>query len=173
MQISKKESKSYYGRIVEGKRKTENNETNKNSNLEQTLQQIFGRLTNLDERITKVEYSTKEAIPKSLGKWQVIFKTIRTLLNQRSEDMHELSKDEIHYALRKMKNNRAPSENGIVIELMKLSGPILIIQFSTKRCDKANLVNYRPSSLLSHFYKLCTRIINTRQYRENKKQKRR
>lgn len=41
-------------------------ENQNDSNIEQTLQQILEKLTNLDNRITRIEYSAKGAIPKRL-----------------------------------------------------------------------------------------------------------
>ena len=111
----------------------------------------------------------------------------KEVLNQESEDMPEITRGEIQHALRKMKNNRSPSDDEIVIEAIKIEREIIMkkieaffnlcLQDTTipyrwnnavmillhKKGDKMNLKNYRPISLLNHLYKLLfTRIIITR-----------
>ncbi|XP_018359895.1 PREDICTED: uncharacterized protein LOC108759103 [Trachymyrmex cornetzi] len=112
------------------------------------------------------------------------------VLNQESEDIPEITTGKIQNALRKMKNNRSPSDDEIVIEAIKIGGEIIMKKIETlfnlclqdatiyyrwnnavmillhKKSDKTNLENYRPISLLDHLYKLFTRIITTRM--ENK-----
>lgn len=85
-----------------------------------------------------------------------------------------------------MKNNRAPGQDEVETEAIKLGGPILIKKILElfnlclqnqkipiswndsltillyKKGDKTSLENYRPISLLDHLYKLYTRILTNR-----------
>lgn len=106
--------------------------------------------------------------------------------NVGSEDIPDISFDEITSSLSEMKNDKSPGDDGVVIEAIKEGGETLlrVIQklFNTcllkgttptqwhnavivimhKKGDIANLKNYRPISLLSHIYKLYTKIITKR-----------
>lgn len=53
---------STYRQALTGQHKENQND----SNIEQTVQQILEKLTNLDDRITRIEHSAKGAIPKRL-----------------------------------------------------------------------------------------------------------
>ena len=110
----------------------------------------------------------------------------RKVQNVGSEDIPDISTEEINYALKKMKNHKAPGEDSIVIESIKIGGKTLLNRIETlfnlclknqsipkkwnnaimillfKKGDNTNLENYRPISLLSHLYKLYTRIITNR-----------
>ena len=103
-----------------------------------------------------------------------------------TEDIPEISLYEIKMALNQLKNNKAPGDDGITSELLKAGGtPLLkVLQklFNTvllegitpeawnrsvvvlffKKGDNTLLKNYRPISLLSHVYKLFSRVITNR-----------
>ena len=103
-----------------------------------------------------------------------------------TEDLPPISKYEIKSALKKMKNNKAPGPDDIIIEYVKMGGPKLLgyleklfndcldkgeipqawknadVIILYKKGDREDIKNYRPISLLSHTYKLLTRIITNR-----------
>ncbi|CAH2097258.1 unnamed protein product [Euphydryas editha] len=108
------------------------------------------------------------------------------LLRHYSEDVPDFEVGEISAALGQLKNGRAPGDDGVTTELLKAAGrPVLealarlfnaVIQRGTtpeawsrsvvvlfyKRGDKSLLKNYRPISLLSHVYKLFSRVVTNR-----------
>ena len=103
-----------------------------------------------------------------------------------TEDIPDVSLYEIRMALKQLKNNKAAGDDGITTELLRAGGtPVLkvlqrlfnsvIVQGKTpkawsrsevilffKKGDKTLLKNYRPISLLSHVYKLFSRVITNR-----------
>lgn len=103
-----------------------------------------------------------------------------------TEDIPDVSLYEISMALKQLKNNKAPGDDGVTSELLKAGGkPILrslqklfnsvihegkppqawnrsVVVLFFKKGDKALLKNYRPISLLSHVYKLFSRVITNR-----------
>ncbi|XP_063630801.1 zinc finger protein 135-like [Cydia splendana] len=103
-----------------------------------------------------------------------------------TEDIPDISLYEIRMALKQLKNNKAPGEDGITAELLKAGGkPVLmalqklfdsvllegrtpkawnrgVVVLFFKKGDNALLKNYRPISLLSHVYKLFSRVITNR-----------
>lgn len=134
----------------------------------QTVEQFYSKLYNKTE-----EYVIPNVnIPK--------------VLNQGSEDLPDVTVAEIKKALLQMKNNKSPGDDGIVAEAIKLGGEKLIqmltilfteclergttpsqwhnavIVLMFKKGDLTNLANFRPISLLSHIYKLFTKVITNR-----------
>ncbi|XP_044767130.1 uncharacterized protein LOC123323016 [Coccinella septempunctata] len=112
--------------------------------------------------------------------------TNKVICNVGSEDIPEISKQEIKAALRQMKNRKSPGEDRITCEMLKMGGVVIerSLQILLNKCllegnipdtwknaemvllfkkgDNGNVENYRPISLLSHMYKLLTRIITNR-----------
>lgn len=108
------------------------------------------------------------------------------VLNANSEDIPKISTEEIKAALKQMKNKRAPGEDGVTIDMIKMGGDKLldIVKLLLDKCieegkvpdtwnnaevillhkkgDITNIENYRPISLLTHLYKLLTKIITNR-----------
>lgn len=111
---------------------------------------------------------------------------IPVIQNQGSEDIPEITQDEINNCLKDMKNNKSPGDDEISTENIKLGGPALlkilcklynaclrnsitpeqwsksIIILLHKKGDITQIENYRPISLLSQIYKLFMRIISKR-----------
>lgn len=112
--------------------------------------------------------------------------TLPKITNQGSEEMPEITPHEVEIALSEMKNNKSPGDDGVVIEAIRLGGNKIIqtlaklfteclcqgttpsqwnnavIVLLHKKGDITDLKNYRPISLLSHMYKLFTKIITKR-----------
>lgn len=120
-------------------------------------------------------YSDKNAVSLNTN--------IERVQNQGSEDIPNITLNEIRGALRDMKNNKAVGDDSVAVESLKAGGTTLLnalrklfdgcLQTGTtpsqwdraiiiilhKKGDITNLQNYRPISLLSHIYKLFMRII--------------
>ena len=107
-------------------------------------------------------------------------------LQQEEEDLIEVREDEVEAALKSMKNGKSPGPDNITAEVLKCGGETIIkiiaqlftkclrtntvpsswknanIIILHKKGDTKDLTNYRPISLLSHTYKLFTKIITKR-----------
>ena len=105
-------------------------------------------------------------------------------------DVEKILKEEVAKALKEMKNKKASGEDGLLTEMLKAGGAIACDWFTKlfndclktrkilkawcnaciillfKKGDKKKIKNYWPISLLSHLYKLFTRIIKTRLTKE-------
>nr|ADI61818.1 endonuclease-reverse transcriptase [Bombyx mori] len=103
-----------------------------------------------------------------------------------TDELPDVSVDEIRLALRQLKNGKAPGDDGITTELLKAGGTPLLVELQKlfshvihrgrtpkawnnsivilffKKGDKTLLKNYRPISLLNHIYKLFSRVITNR-----------
>lgn len=108
------------------------------------------------------------------------------ICNVGSENVPEISRQEIQVALTQMKNRKSPGEDKIRCEMLKMGGAVVekSLQILLNKClqdgnipdawqnaevillfkkgDNTNIENYRPISLLSHLYKLLTKIITNR-----------
>ncbi|CAB3240548.1 unnamed protein product [Arctia plantaginis] len=84
-----------------------------------------------------------------------------SLTRHYTEDLPEVSIDEIEMALGQLKNGKAPGEHGVTTELLKTVNPSVVV-LVFKKGDKTRLKNFRPISLLSHVYKLFSRVITNR-----------
>jgi len=108
------------------------------------------------------------------------------IMNVGSEEMPDITIDEVQASLNEMKNKKAPGEDNIPIEAIKEGGPVLlemvtvlfnkcleqervpeawenaVITLLHKKGDITKLENYRPISLLSHLYKLFMKVLTKR-----------
>ena len=108
------------------------------------------------------------------------------IMNVGSEELPDITVEEVSAALAEMKNRKSPGEDGVPVEAIKLGGDTLLetitalfnkclelekvptewqnaaITLLHKKGDITKLENYRPISLLSTIYKLFMKIIAKR-----------
>ncbi|KAI5640838.1 reverse transcriptase (RNA-dependent DNA polymerase) domain-containing protein [Phthorimaea operculella] len=97
-----------------------------------------------------------------------------------------ITDQEVHKALKNLKYDRSPGEDGVTTESLKVGEPMLLHHLSNlfnsilltgkvpqnlchsniillhKKGDKSDLGNYRPISLVSHVYKTFIKVIQNR-----------
>ena len=103
-----------------------------------------------------------------------------------TEEIPEFTEEEVERAIKRMKRHKAQGVDGITSDIIKLGGPMVltyltnifnnilrtkqipdswheaIIVILFKKGDPKDIKNYRPISLLSHSYKIFTRLLQTR-----------
>ena len=138
--------------------------------IQREIERYYGRLYT----------SSKPLVPKLMNDKRA------KLTRHYTEDIPDVSLYEIRGALNQLKNNKAPGDDGITAELLKAGGKPLLLalqkMFDTvissgtvpeewsrsvvvlffKKGDRALLKNYRPIALLSHIYKLFSRVLTNR-----------
>src|SRR3977135_2704666 len=109
-----------------------------------------------------------------------------TIQTSADDSVPEVLSAEVQHAVKQMKNNKAPGDDGVVIDIIKEGGEVLYKQLSRlftnclrqrtipkewnnaiiillhKNGDVKDINNYRPISLLSHMSKLFTKVIKNR-----------
>lgn len=138
------------------------------------------KITEIIENFYRKLYDQSVPAPDNRGKPR------EAVLNVGSEDLQMIDGPELRAALRQLKNSKAPGEDLVTGEMLKIGGDTLeqallvllnkcleegripdqwqnaevVLLF--KKGDCANIENYRPISLLSIFYKLLTKILTNR-----------
>ena len=103
-----------------------------------------------------------------------------------TEEIPEFTEEEVERAIKWTKRHKAQGVDGITSDIIKLGGPIVLtylinifnnilktkqipdswheakIVILFKKGDPKDIKNYRPISLLSHSYKILTRLLQTR-----------
>uniref|UniRef100_A0A8D8X0K2 Craniofacial development protein 2 n=1 Tax=Cacopsylla melanoneura TaxID=428564 RepID=A0A8D8X0K2_9HEMI len=149
---------------------------NSNGAIETDEKKVIERWMNYFKTLLNKDYPEENEADNRLN--------ISTSINQSEEDAP--STQEVCDAIKKMRNNRAPGEDGIVAELIKYGGfavesaihkiikevwmkeimpeswNVGVICPIHKKGDKSNCENYRGITLLDTTYKILTTIINNR-----------
>lgn len=130
------------------------------------------------ESYYQILYNSMAEKPSNLSRSKIV--------NMGSEEIPDINREEIRYALSRVKNGKSGGEDGILPEMLKegddhllkkladlfnkclLQGRIpknwenaVVILLYKKGC-KADLNNYRPISLLSQTYKLFSKVLTNR-----------
>lgn len=187
---SRKDLRSYNSQLI--KETIENNSNMKvlRSHMSRGRQKLF----KIKERNGEIVTDKKGVINVIQGFYKDLYTSTlpepdsvkQEILNVGSEDIPEVNRSELRKALKQMKNKKAPGEDRITAEMLKMGGITLehalcvllnkciseekipkpwqnaevILIF--KKGDNTNIANYRPISLLSHLYKLLTKILTNR-----------
>lgn len=146
---------------------------------------------NRDEILTIVEeFYTDLYESKTKPERENDNKTTEKIQNVGSEEQPDITMEEVQATIKDMKTNKATGDDDISIDMIREGGENLLSKITKllniclkeaeipkawknanvillyKKGENTKLDNYRPISLLSHIYKLLTKIINNRLVRK-------